>query len=119
MGLVTTNLIGVVERLMAGRMRAATVDAGMVEAGEASRRAPAAVYLGLGFGVAQLHMSLMPRLSWCMLMRKKPPSPQYVPHELRPIQYLVEKLQNDVAGRAGASYSKPVESTPQPTMEIM
>ena len=31
--------------------------------GGALRRTPAAVNVGLGLGVAQLHMSLMPRLS--------------------------------------------------------
>ena len=86
--MVTTKLMGVAERLMAGRMRAA------IEEGEGdSRRAPAAVNLGWGLGVAQLHMVLTPRFSWCMSMRKKPPSPQYVPQELRPIQYLRRRLQ--------------------------
>jgi hypothetical protein len=87
MGLVTTKLMGVAERLMAGRMRAEMVEEESDEEAEEeeeeeeeeeSRRVPAAVYLGLGLGVAQLHMSLIPRLSWCMLMRKKPLSPQYL-----------------------------------------
>lgn len=50
MGVVTTNGMGVDERLMAGRMRAASVETGMEDAGVvfedargASRRSPAAV----------------------------------------------------------------------------
>ena len=70
MAVVTTKLMGVDERLMAGRMRAEMVEEErdeveevVEEEEEESRRAPAAVYLGLGLGVAQLHMSLIPRLS--------------------------------------------------------
>ena len=71
MAVVTTKLMGVDERLMAGRMRAEMVveereeveEVVEEEEEEESRRAPAAVYLGLGLGVAQLHMSLIPRLS--------------------------------------------------------
>mmetsp|Transcript_6344 Transcript_6344/g.16132 ORF Transcript_6344/g.16132 Transcript_6344/m.16132 type:complete len:270 (+) Transcript_6344:809-1618(+) len=73
-----------VEPAAAAALASLSASGAVVGAAPLARRGPPSE----AAGTAHVQSVSMPRLSLCILMRKKPASPQYVPQLLRPIQYL-------------------------------